>query len=171
MRKTLLLILAFCLTGIAGVKAQCREYIESLAEAELDPYVLDGNFESPIVTEGSSVEFYRTFMSGLNYKIDVCGMDMFFKEITISEVEKKEGSNKRVVRNVLFKNFGKNTEDQIVTTSDGTSLPLNGLNFFEFTPDHTMELLIKVKIVPFDGGGGLKLEGCLGILVGFSNSN
>ena len=46
MRKTLLLILAFCLTGIAGVKAQCREYIESLAEAELDPYVLDGNLET-----------------------------------------------------------------------------------------------------------------------------
>ena len=171
MKKTLLFSLVIWLVGLGGAKAQCREYIEAIAESELDPYVLDGNFESPIVSEGDAVEFYRTFMSGLNYKIDVCGMDMFFKEITISEVEKKEGSNKRVVREVLFKNFGKNTEDKIITTSDGTSLPLNGLNFYEFTPDHTMELLIKVKIVPFDGGGGLKLEGCLGILVGFSNAN
>ncbi len=166
--KKLLIISLVCLLCQMSAKAQCREYIEAIAESELDPYVLDGNFESPIVSEGDAVEFYRTFMAGLNYKIDVCGMDMFFKEITISEVEKKDGG-KRVVRNVLFKNFGKNTEDQIVTTSDGTSLPLNGLNFYEFTPDHTMELLIKVKIVPFDGGGGLKLEGCLGILVGFSN--
>ena len=55
----------------------------------------------------------------------------------------------------------------MVTTSDGTTFPLYGLNFFELTPDHTMNLKIKVKITPFQGGGGLKLEGCLGILVGF----
>ena len=155
--------------GLGGANAQCREYIEAIAESELEPYVLDGNFESPILKEGESVEFYRTFMSGLSYKIDVYGMDMFFKEITISEVEKKD-NGKRVVKNVLFKNFGKNTEDQIVTTSDGETLPLNGLTFFEFTPDRTMELQIKVKIVPFEGGGGLKLEGCLGVLYGFSNN-
>jgi hypothetical protein len=168
MKKVLLFSLVIWLAGLGGAKAQCREYIEAIAESELEPYVLDGNFESPILSEGESVEFYRTFMSGLNYKIDVCGMEMFFKEITISEVEKKD-NGKRVVKNVLFKNFGKNTEDQIITTSTGESLPLNGLTFYEFTPDHTMELLIKVKIVPFEGGGGLKLEGCLGILVGFSN--
>ncbi|MBR2105351.1 MAG: hypothetical protein IJ894_00230 [Bacteroidales bacterium] len=168
MKKVLLFSLVIWLAGLGGAKAQCREYIEAIAESELEPYVLDGNFESPILSEGESVEFYRTFMSGLNYKIDVCGMEMFFKEITISEVEKKD-NGKRTVKNVLFKNFGKNTEDQIITTSTGESLPLNGLTFYEFTPDHTMELLIKVKIVPFEGGGGLKLEGCLGILVGFSN--
>ena len=168
MKKALLLSLMVWLIGLGGVKAQCREYIEAIAESELDPYVLDGNFESPILSEGESVELYRTFMSGLNYKIDVCGMEMFFKEITISEVEKKD-NGKRVVKNVVFKNFGKNTEDQIITTSTGESFPLNGLNFYEFTPDHTMELLIKVKIVPFEGGGSLKLQGCLGILVGFSN--
>ena len=168
MKKVLLFSLVIWLAWLGGAKAQCREYIEAIAESELEPYVLDGNFESPILSEGESVEFYRTFMSGLNYKIDVCGMEMFFKEITISEVEKKD-NGKRIVKNVLFKNFGKDTEEQIVTTSAGESLPLNGLNFYEFTPDHTMELLIKVKIVPFEGGGGLKLEGCLGILVGFSN--
>jgi hypothetical protein len=168
MKKVLLFSLVMWLAGLGVAKAQCREYIEAIAESELEPYVLDGNFESPIVSEGASVEYYRTFMSGLNYKIDVCGMEMFFKEITISEVEKKD-NGKRTVKNVLFKNFGKNTEDQIITTSTGESLPLNGLTFYEFTPDHTMELLIKVKIVPFEGGGGLKLEGCLGILVGFSN--
>lgn len=168
MKKVLLFSLVIWLAWLGGAKAQCREYIEAIAESELEPYVLDGNFESPIMSEGESVEFYRTFMSGLNYKIDVCGMEMFFKEITISEVEKKD-NGKRIVKNVLFKNFGKDTEEQIVTTSTGESLPLNGLNFYEFTPDHTMELLIKVKIVPFEGGGGLKLEGCLGILVGFSN--
>lgn len=168
MKKALLISLVMWLAGLGAANAQCREYIEAIAESELEPYVLDGNFESPILSEGESVEYYRTFMSGLNYKIDVCGMEMFFKEITISEVEKKD-NGKRVVKRVLFKNFGKNTEDQIVQTSTGESLPLNGLTFYEFTPEHTMELLIQVKIVPFEGGGGLKLEGCLGILVGFSN--
>ena len=109
MKKVLLFSLVIWLAGLGGAKAQCREYIEAIAESELEPYVLDGNFESPILSEGESVEFYRTFMSGLNYKIDVCGMEMFFKEITISEVEKKD-NGKRTVKNVLFKNFGKNTE-------------------------------------------------------------
>ena len=118
MKKVLLFSLVIWLAGLGGAKAQCREYIEAIAESELEPYVLDGNFESPILSEGESVEFYRTFMSGLNYKIDVCGMEMFFKEITISEVEKKD-NGKRTVKNVLFKNFGKNTEDQIITTSTG----------------------------------------------------
>ncbi len=137
-------------------QAQCREYIETIAESELEPYILDGNFLSPVVSEGDVVTLNRTFLAGQSYKINVCGMDMFFKEITITED-----------KTVLFKNFGKDSEDKIITTSDGTALPLNGLNFYEFTPDHTMNLKIKVKIVPFDGGSSLKLEGCLGILVGF----
>ena len=140
----------------AAAQAQCHEYIETIAESELEPYILDGNFVSPIVTEGETVTLTRTFLAGQSYKIDVCGMEMFFKEITITED-----------KTVLFKNFGKDSEDKMVTTSDGNTFPLYGLNFFEFTPDHTMNLKIKVKITPFQGGGGLKLEGCLGILVGF----
>ncbi len=141
---------------VSIASAQCREYIETIAEMELEPYILDGNFHSPIVSEGDEVKLNRTFLAGQSYKIAVCGMDMFFKEITISEDKK-----------VLFKNFGKDTQDKLVTTSDGNMLPLNGITFYEFTPDHTMNLKIKVKIVPFDGGGSMKLEGCLGILVGF----
>jgi hypothetical protein len=168
MKKLFLIPLVWLLCQVSA-KAQCREYIEAISESELEPYVLDGNFESPIVSEGDVVDFYRTFMSGISYKIDICGMDMFFKEITIAEVEQKDGGGKKIDKQVLFKNFGKGTEEQIITTSDGTALPLNGLNFFEFKPDHTMELHIKVKIVPFDGGSSRKLEGCLGILVGFTN--
>jgi hypothetical protein len=147
-------LLAFIIQTVS--MAQCHEYIETIAESELEPYILDGNFVSPIVTEGETVTLTRTFLAGQSYKIAICGMEMFFKEITITEE-----------KTVLFKNFGKDSEDKMVTTSDGTTFPLYGLNFFEFTPDHTMNLKIKVKITPFQGGGGLKLEGCLGILVGF----
>jgi len=137
-------------------KSQCREYIETIAESELEPYILDGNFLSPVVSEGETVTLARTFLAGQSYKIAVCGMDMFAKEITITED-----------KTVIFKNFGKDAEEKMMTTSDGTVLPVSGLNFFEFTPDHTMNLKIKVKITPFEGGSSLKLEGCLGILVGF----
>ena len=78
MKKVLLFSLVMWLAGLGVAKAQCREYIEAIAESELEPYMLEGNFESPIVSEGESVEYYRTFMSSLNYKIDVCGMEMFF---------------------------------------------------------------------------------------------
>lgn len=156
MKKIFFLALLAILVQVSA-KAQCREYIETIAESELEPYTLDGNFHSPIVTEGETVTLTRTFLEGQSYKIDVCGMDMFMKEITITED-----------KTVVFKNFGKDSEDKMMTTSDGTVLPVNGLNFYEFKADHTMNLKIKVKITPFPGGGGgVKLEGCLGILVGF----
>lgn len=156
MRKLIFCGIVLLLMQVSTAFGQCREYIETIAEQELEPYILDGNFHAPVVTEGETVTLNRTFLAGQSYKVAVCGMDMFFKEITISEDKK-----------VIFKNFGKEARDKIVTTSDGMSLPLEGLNFFEFTPDHTMNLKIKVKIVPFDGGGSMKLEGCLGVLVGF----
>lgn len=156
MKKLIFCAIVSLALQIQSAYAQCREYIETIAEMELDPYILDGNFLSPVVSEGDVVNLNRTFLAGQSYKIAVCGMDMFFKEITITEDKK-----------VVFKNFGKDSQDQIITTSDGTMVPLNGLTFYEFTPDHTMNLKIKVKIVPFDGGGSMKLEGCLGILVGF----
>ncbi|MCQ2973190.1 MAG: hypothetical protein MJ211_00075 [Bacteroidales bacterium] len=155
MKKIIALVIMTIYTNIC-VMGQCREYIESIAESELEPYILDGNFLSPIVSEGEVVTYTRTFLEGQSYKLDVCGMDMFFKEITITEGKTE-----------IFKNFGKGTDDKFVTLEDGTMLPLNGINFYEFTPDHTMNLKIKVKIVPFDGGSSFKLEGCLGILVGF----
>ena len=139
----------------SNVSAQCGEYIESIAESELEPYVLDGNIQSPIVSEGEVVTYNFTFQAGRSYKLDVCGMDMFFKEITITEGKAE-----------IFKNFGKGTDDKFVTLEDGTMLPLNGLNFYEFTPDHNMNLKVKIKIVPFDAGSSFKLEGCLGVLVG-----
>ncbi len=156
MKKTFLLVVLAMIIQNITAKAQCREYIETIAESELEPYILDGNFHSPIVSEGEVVTLTRTFMEGQSYKIDVCGMDMFFKEITITEGKTE-----------IFRNYGKGTEDKMVTLSDGSELPLNGINFYEFTPERTMNLKIKVKIVPFDGGSSFKLEGCLGILVGF----
>lgn len=154
--KKIFVIVCLSLLSVVQVSAQCREYIETIAESELEPYILDGNFLSPIVSEGDLVTLTRTFLAGQNYKIDVCGMDMFFKEITITQG-----------KTVIFKNFGKNTEEQFITTADGETLPLNGCNFYEFTPATSVTYNIKVKIVPFDSGSSFKLEGCLGILVGF----
>ncbi len=156
MRKTIFCAIVALILQTASAFGQCHEYIEAIAESELDPYILDGNFLAPVVTEGETVKLNRTFLEGQSYKLVVCGMDMFFKEITVTEAKK-----------VIFKNFGKEARDKMVTTADGDMFPLEGITFFEFTPDHTMNLEIKVKIVPFDGGGSGKLEGCLGILVGF----
>lgn len=154
MNKLALLIITLLFANICA-QAQCGEYIESISESELEPYILDGNIQSYIVSEGEVVTANFAFQAGKSYKFDVCGMDMFFKEITITEGKTE-----------LFKNFGKGTDDKFVTLDDGTMLPLNGLNFYEFTPDHNMNLKVKIKIVPFDAGSSFKLEGCLGVLVG-----
>ncbi|MBP5503199.1 MAG: hypothetical protein IKR94_08560 [Bacteroidales bacterium] len=154
MKRLAILILTVLLWQY-NVMAQCGEYIESISDSELEPYILDGNVQSFILSEGEVVTANFAFQAGKSYKLDVCGMDMFFKEITITEGKTE-----------LFKNFGKGTDDKFVTLEDGTMLPLNGLNFYEFKPDHNMNLKVKIKIVPFDAGSSFKLEGCLGVLVG-----
>lgn len=153
--KKIFVLITLIMVSLHGF-SQCREYIESIAESELEPYILDGNFLSPIVSEGETVTLTRTFIAGQSYKIAVCGMDMFFKEITIKED-----------KTVLFKNFGKEAEDKQIVTSDGITLPMQGLNFYEFTPERSQTLKITIKVVPFDGGSSFKLEGCLGLLIGF----
>lgn len=158
--KNFLLISIFLLFVILPFfsSAQCREYIEAISESELDPYVLDGNFLSPVVSEGEEVTLVRTFLAGQSYKITVCGMDMFQKEITITD---NSG-------NVIFKNYGFDEEDPpFITNSDGEMVPLTGITYYEFTPEKSMNLKVKVKIVPMGEDMGFKLEGCLGVLVGF----
>jgi len=159
--KHYIILLITALSFLATVaQAQCREYIEAISESELEPYILDGNFLSPVVSEGDEVTLMRTFLAGQSYKVAVCGMDMFLKQITITES----------TGNVVFKNFGKDGEEpEMITNSDGELVPVTGVNYFEFTPDRSMNLKIKVKIVPMGEDMGFKLEGCLGVLVGLKN--
>ncbi len=163
MKKFVLLsiILSF---NVFSLFAQCREYIKAIAPTQLQPYVLDGNFLAPVVYEGDEVTLKRTFLAGQKYKIMILGMDIWQKRITISE---DNGM-------ILFQNYLPHGKDELncsFTDIDGNTIPCLGVNYFEFEPDHSMNVTIKVEIERKAKRKKDRLQGCLGIVVGFLPQN
>lgn len=160
MKKAIIFLPIFILTLFYSItlKAQCQEYIEAVAEWELEPYVLDGNFQARIIYEGDSIEVTRTFLAGNKYKISVIGMDMFTKTITITD---SDGF-------IVFKNYPIGDEDLGTFTSQtGDEISCFGVNYWEFEPETSQNLKITVEIEKIAKKDKLRIQGCLGVVVGF----
>jgi len=161
-KKVKILINLFFIIILAQqVNAQCREYIQAVAAYQLEPYTMDGNFLSPEIFEGEKVELTRTFLKGHKYKIMVIGMDLFAKKITITD---SDGF-------IVFKNYTlkSSEEPQYFTDFDGNRIMSLGSNSFEFTPESSQNLTIKVELEQKAKRKKKRLKGCMGIVVGFAS--
>ncbi|MBN2891978.1 MAG: hypothetical protein JXL97_08935 [Bacteroidales bacterium] len=141
------------------IKAQCKEYIKSIAADVLDPYVLDGNFFAPVIYEGEEISLTRTFLAGQKYKIAVVGMDFFEKEITIKD---QDGF-------IVFKNYRikRKESDQYFTDYEGYQVDCMSSTYWEFQLEQSQNLTITVKLDQKAKRKKDRLRGCLGIVVGF----
>jgi hypothetical protein len=140
-------------------KAQCKEYIKSIAPDALAPYILDGNFFAPVVYEGEKVTLTRTFLAHKKYKIAVIGMDFFEKNIIIKD---EDGF-------IIFKNFKsrKHEKDHYYTDYEGNKINCEGSNVWEFELDRSQNLTIIVQLEQKAKKKKFRLQGCLGIVIGF----
>ena len=151
--------------------SQCREYIESIAGGELAPYVVDGNFFSPVIYEGESITLTRTFLAHQKYKIAVIGMNFFSKEITIKDQDgfviftnfqqKKSGFNR------LFGD-NDNNGNSFFYNHNGDKIACFGSNYWEFELDQSQNLTIIVSLEQRAKKKKDRMRGCLGIIIGFS---
>jgi hypothetical protein len=78
MKKILsFIILAGLLALIPGnLQAQCKTFANKICKGELTPYIHDGNFHAAVLSVGEEAELYKTFYSGQEYRIAICGTDM-----------------------------------------------------------------------------------------------
>ncbi len=144
--------------------SQCKEYIKAIAPSMLEPYVSDGNFFAPTIYEGDEVTLKRTVIGGQKYKIMVLGMDLWQKYITIKD---DDGYT-------LFQNFPPRRHKELnctFTDWEGNSIPCLGQTYFEFSPDHTMTLIIHVKVKQIAKRKKDRVKGCLGIVIGYLPQN
>jgi len=58
-----------------SVNAQCKGFAKKLCKLELAGYIHDGNYHAAILTEGEEAELYKTFYSGQNYRLAICGSE------------------------------------------------------------------------------------------------
>ncbi len=143
---------------------QCKEYIKAIAPSMLEPYVSDGNFFAPTIYEGDEVTLKRTFIGGQRYKIMILGMDLWQKYITIKD---DDGFT-------LFQNYLPKKHKELncsFTDWEGNDIPCLGQTYYEFTPEHTITLVINVKVQQLAKRKKDRVKGCLGIVIGYLPQN
>lgn len=136
-----LFIIIFIASVNPLVHAQCKGFAKKICKLELIPYIHDGNYHAAILTEGEEAELYKTFYSGQDYRIAVCGSDA----LGVIEFQVIDG-----YKNVLFDN----REHENV-------------RIWDFKLESSQQLKIAVKVPVGSGESEYPASGCVAIMFGF----
>ena len=141
LRKFRILILFITLAGFAqNAGAQCFSYSRNVCKKKLGEYLHDGNFNATILTEGETAEIYKTFFSGVEYRVVVCKVDslppVYFKILDVNN-------------NILF-----------------DSKARGGAEYWDFVLETTQQLIVFVEVPEKDPDSDVKMSGCVSILFG-----
>ncbi len=121
--------------------AQCKGFARRICKLELGNFTHDGNYHAAILTEGEEAELYKTFYSGQDYRIAICGSDV----LPVIEFEVMD-----LQRNVLYNN----RENDYRETWD-------------FRLESAQQLLISLKVLNNDSDEE-PVSGCVAIMFGLS---
>ena len=124
-----------------SVHAQCKGFAKKLCKLELTGYTHDGNYHAAILTEGEEAELYKTFYSGQNYRLAVCGSE----QLPAVEYQVVDA-----YKNVLYDNKQHNS-----TTA------------WDFTVESSQQLKIQVKVPVSGQKSEYPNSGCVAIMFGF----
>jgi len=137
----LITILTILLAVNAGVNAQCKGFAKKLCKLELQGYIHDGNYHAAILTEGEEAELYKTFYSGQNYRLAICGSEAL-PAIEYQVVD--------AYKNVLFDN----------KDHDMSSV-------WDFKLESSQQLKVVVKVPTSAQKSEFPNSGCVAIMFGF----
>ena len=133
--------LAIVFTLSISVNAQCKGFAKKLCKLELTGYIHDGNYHAAILTEGEEAELYKTFYSGQNYRLAVCGTEAL-PPIEFQVVD--------AYKNVLFDN-----------KKQGSA------GVWDFTLESSQQLKVVVKVPVSAQKSEYPNSGCVAIMFGF----
>ncbi len=124
------------------LQAQCKSFANRICKVELTPYIHDGNFHAAVLSIGEEAELYKTFYSGQEYRIAICGSDM--------------------LPNIEFRIYDSNRK-LIYSNRDD-----NYKKTWDFTLESSQQLKIWLKVLsPADGQQQEAGSGCVAIMFGF----
>lgn len=143
MRRTYYLItLVFALVFLSNnASAQCKGFAKKICKLELIPYIHDGNYHAAILTEGEEAELYKTFYSGQDYRLAICGSDAL-PDIEFQVID--------AYKNVLYDN----TEH-------------NKSRVWDFQLEASQQLKITVRVPNSNTESEYPASGCVAIMFGF----
>lgn len=137
------LIMAVILSLPTVSNAQCKTFAKKICKEVLNPYVHDGIYNATVLSEGETAELFKTFYSGQEYRISVCGAeDIPNVEFQVLDAE----------RNVLYSN----RDNEYSKTWD-------------FKLESSQQLIIAIQVQTSDELEEEILSGCVAVLIGFMN--
>jgi len=141
----ILLVSAFALTSTV-THAQCKNFAKGTCKPQLDPYIHDGIYNATELSEGESAELFKTFYSGQEYRIAICG-DAALPPIEFQIMDAD--------RNVLFSNK-----------------EAGYAKVWDFKLEASQQLIISIQVTTNDEKVSDKVaRGCVAVLIGFLNTD
>jgi hypothetical protein len=139
-----ILIIAMVIVALPNlVEAQCKNFAKKICKLELLPYVHDGIYNATVLSEGETAELYKTFYSGQEYRVTICG-DENLPPVQFQVLDAE--------RNVLYDN----KKHQFAKSWD-------------FKLESSKQLIISIQVQTSDELSDQILSGCVSVLVGFMN--
>jgi hypothetical protein len=147
MRRTYQLIaLVFTLSLLSNISsAQCKSFAKRICKMELIPFIHDGNYHAAILTEGEEAELYKTFYSGQEYRIAVCGGPESIPDVEFQVID--------AYKNVLYDNRQHNLS-----------------RTWDFKLEASQQLKISVKVPKSNTVSEYPASGCVAIMFGFKDN-
>jgi len=141
----LCLVFAFAMLSSASY-AQCKAFAKGTCKPELDPYIHDGIFNATELSEGESAELFKTFYSGQEYRIAVCG-DGNLPPVQFEIMDSD--------RNVLFSNK-----------------EADYARVWDFKLEASQQLIVSIQVTTDDNKVANEVaKGCVAVLIGFLNTD
>jgi hypothetical protein len=147
MKKILPVVVLFLsfLTVNFSANAQCKSFAKKICKLELIPYIHDGNYHAAVMTEGEEAELYKTFYEGQQYRIAICGSDVFPNvEFRVIDADKK----------VLY-----NNKDH----------GMSKIWDFKLESSQQLKIIVKVPATSESKSETEILSGCVAIMFGFKD--
>jgi len=123
--------------------SQCKNFARKICRMELLPYVHDGIYNATVLSEGETAELYKTFYSGQEYRITICG-DQTLPPVHYQVLDGE--------RNVLYDNKKHNYAKS-----------------WDFKLQSSQQLIISIQVQTSDELSDQIMSGCVAVLVGFMN--
>jgi hypothetical protein len=124
-----------------SANAQCKTFAKQVCKAELTPFSHDGNYNAAVMIEGEEAEMLKTFYSGTEYRIAICGSEPLQNvEFLIYD------DNNRLVYDNKDHNYAKS---------------------WDFKLKSTQQLRIVVKVPGNNTKAQEARQGCVSIMFGF----
>jgi hypothetical protein len=125
--------------------SQCRTFSKKKCAPTMEPYIHDGQINSTLITEGESIELYKTFYEGQDYRVLICAGD----ELDANKVRIRLLDHNR---KVLYDN-----QDHEYTMT------------WDFIANSTQQVIIEVSVPKTENEKTEHTTGCISILIGFLN--